>query len=66
MNIQRALLLLFTFWIQQACDAQVSLCYAEGLLQILQVGLSVHLIHVNQIGPTMKEKKEEEMIKDVY
>lgn len=47
---------MFTFRIQQACDAHVSLCYAEGLLQILQVGLSVHLIHVNQIRPRTKDR----------
>lgn len=56
MRIQRDLLPLFTFRIQQACDAHVSLSYAEGLLQILQVGLSEHLIHVDQIRPRMKDR----------
>lgn len=56
MRIQRDLLPLFTFRIQQACDAHVSLCYAEGLLQILQVGLSENLIHVDQIRPRMKDR----------
>lgn len=47
-----------TFGVQQSGDAQVSLCHAEGLLQILLVALSVHLTHVNQSGPADRNQTE--------
>ena len=40
-----------TFWVEQPSDTQVSLCHTEGLLQVLYMGLSVHLTHVNQSRP---------------
>lgn len=40
-----------TFWIEQTGDAQLSLRHAECLFQVLQIRLSVHLTHVNQIRP---------------
>lgn len=42
---------MLTFGVQQSGDAQLSLCHAEGLLQVLLVGLSVHLTHIDQRGP---------------
>ena len=40
-----------TLWVQQPGDPQVSLGHAEGLLEVLLVGLAVHLVHVNQRRP---------------
>lgn len=39
-----------TLWVQQARHSQVSLCNAEGLFQVLQVGLLVHSAHVDESG----------------
>lgn len=50
-----------TLWVQQSGDAQVSLCHAEGLLQILLVALSVHLTHVNQSWPVFVYDGVEEL-----
>lgn len=41
---------MLTFGVQQSGDTQLSLCHAEGLLQVLLVGLSVHLTHIDQRG----------------
>ena len=59
MNVWRVMLKVsLTLGVQQSGDAQVSLCHAEGLLQILLVALSVHLAHVNQSGPAAGESRE--------
>lgn len=47
-----------TLGVQQSGDAQFSLCHAEGLLQILLVALSVHLVHVNQSGSAKGNQPE--------
>lgn len=47
-----------TLGVQQSGDAQFSLRHAEGLLQILLVALSVHLVHVNQSGPANGNQPE--------
>lgn len=52
-----------TLRVQQSGDAQVSLCHAEGLLQILLVALSVHLAHVDQSGPAARESREWKRLK---
>lgn len=52
-----------TLRVQQSGDAQVSLCHAEGLLQILLVALSVHLAHVDQSGPAAGESREWKRLK---
>lgn len=49
--------LTLTLGVQQSGDAQLSLCQAEGLLQVLLVALSVHLIHVNQSGPADSKRQ---------
>lgn len=49
-----------TLGVQQSGDAQLSLGQAEGLLQVLVVALSVHLIHVNQGGPADSKRRREE------
>lgn len=49
--------LTLTLGVQQSGDTQLSLCQAEGLLQVLLVALSVHLIHVNQSGPADSKRQ---------
>lgn len=39
-----------TLWVQQTRHSQVSLRHTKGLLQVLQVGLSVHSAHVDESG----------------
>lgn len=56
-------LLPLTFWVQQPGDAQLSLCHAEGLLQILLVGLPVHLTHVNESGPAGRNQSRNLLVK---
>lgn len=40
-----------TFRVQQARHPQVPLSHGEGLVQVLQVALAVHLVHVDEHGP---------------
>lgn len=47
-------LVLLTLRIQQSSHAQFSFCDAEGLLQVLLVGLTVDLIHVDHRGPAVR------------
>ena len=46
-----------TLWVEQAGDPQLSLCHAEGLLQVLLAALPVHLAHVYQMGPGEGERQ---------
>lgn len=40
-----------TLRVQETCNPQVPLCYRESLVQVLQVGLTIHLVHVDEHGP---------------
>lgn len=40
-----------TLGVQETCNPQVPLCYRESLVQVLQVGLTIHLVHVDEHGP---------------
>lgn len=43
-----------TLRVQEPCHSQVPLCHREGLVQVLQVGLTIHLVHVDKHGPVGK------------
>ncbi len=51
-----------TLGVQQSGDAQLSLCHAEGLLQILLVALPVHLTNVNQSWPAGGNSQRERWV----
>lgn len=50
-ELHSEVLVLLTFRVQQSGDPQLSFCHTEGLLQVLLVGLTVHLVHVDPGGP---------------
>lgn len=47
-----------TLRVQQSGDTQILLSYGEGLIQVLQVGLSVHPVHIDQHGSAGRKKEK--------
>lgn len=47
-----------TFRVQEAGHSQVSFGHVKGLLQVFQVGLSVHFAHVDESGAGEQKKKK--------
>lgn len=54
---------MITLWIQKTGHSQVSLGHTESLLQVLQVGLSVHFSHVDKSWTGEIQQKRQKLEK---